>query len=168
MKIPALRLNYFIGLIAITMVLGFTAFLETYKGLIPCPLCILQRVSLMTLGVLFFLGAILRVKNPLQYVVSVLSLIVAGCGWTLAARQVWLQYSPTAVAGDCSVGLNYMIQTFPFTEVLKKVFQSNVDCAKVDWDLLGLSLACWSLIFFSILVLMTLWECYRTYCKRRH
>jgi len=74
MKLPALRVNYFIGLIAITMVLGFTAFLEAYKGLIPCPLCILQRVSLITLGVLFFLGAIFRVKNPVHYVISILSL----------------------------------------------------------------------------------------------
>jgi disulfide bond formation protein DsbB len=168
MKLPALRLNYFLGLIAITVVLAFTAFLEAYKGLIPCPLCIMQRVSLMTLGVLFFIGAIMRLKNPGHYVVSLLSLLVTGFGWSLAARQVWLQYSPDAVAGDCSVGLKYMIQTFPFTEVLQKVFKSNVDCAKVDWDLFGLSLAAWSLIFFSILVLMVLWECYRTYFKRRH
>ncbi|MES2218939.1 MAG: disulfide bond formation protein B [Pseudomonadota bacterium] len=168
MKLPALRFTYFTGLIAITLVLAFTAFIQTYKGLIPCPLCILQRVALMILGVLFFFGAILKLKNPAHYVISVLSLLIATGGWTLAARQVWLQYSPEAQAGDCSVGLNYMIQTFPFTEVLKKIFQSNVDCAKVDWDLLGLSLAGWSLIFFSTLVLMTLWECYRSYFKRQH
>jgi protein dithiol:quinone oxidoreductase len=168
MKLPALRLTYFSGLIAITLVLGFTAFIQTYQGLIPCPLCILQRVALMILGVSFFFGAILKLKNPAHYFISVFSLLIASLGWTLAARQVWLQYSPEAMAGDCSVGLNYMIQTFPFTEVLKKIFQSNVDCAKVDWDLLGLSLAGWSLIFFSILVLMTLWECYRSYFKRQH
>jgi disulfide bond formation protein DsbB len=168
MKLSALRFTYFSGLIAITVVLAFTAFLQSYKGLIPCPLCILQRVSLMTLGVLFFLGAIMRFRNPLHYVVSVLSFLVAAIGWTLAARQVWLQYSPDAMAGDCSVGLNYMLQTFPFMEVVKKVFQSNVDCAKVDFELLGLSLACWSLILFSILVLMTLWECYRSYTRKHH
>jgi disulfide bond formation protein DsbB len=167
MTLPTLKKTYYLGLIAILLALAYVYYLQIYDDLVPCPLCLLQRVALMLVAICFLIGTMAPTKSALQYLISPLALFFASCGWAIAARQVWLQYAPNAQVGDCSVSLDYMIQTFPFKEVLRKLFQSNADCAKVDWNLLGLSLAGWSLAFLSVLILLSLLACYRSYSKGR-
>ena len=166
MTLPSLKKTYYLGLIAILLVLGYIYYLQVYADLVPCPLCLLQRVALVLVAICFLIGTMVPARNVLQYLISPMALFFACCGWGLAARQVWLQYAPNAQVGDCSVSLDYMIQTFPFKEVLRKIFQSSADCAKVDWDLLGVSLAGWSLAFLTVLIMLCMVACYRSYCKR--
>ena len=45
----------------------------------------------------------------------VLTLITAGAGAALAARQVWLQALPKDQVPACGMGLSYMLDTLPFT-----------------------------------------------------
>jgi disulfide bond formation protein DsbB len=44
-----------------------------------------------------------------------------------------------------------MLQTLPFGDVLQRLFKGDGNCAVVDWTLLGLSMAEWSLLWLVLL-----------------
>lgn len=163
MKLPSIRTSYLIGLFVIIVTLSYAAYLQYVVGLEPCPLCILQRLTMLVLGIFLFFGAFFNLKKYARYFIGAGSVLVALTGAGLAGRQVWMQYVPSNEAGDCGVSLNYMLDTFPFVEVMKKIFHTGVDCALVDWTFLHLSLAVWSLILFVIFLIFTIWQCCRLF-----
>jgi disulfide bond formation protein DsbB len=46
------------------------------------------------------------------------------------------------------MGLNYMLETLPLTDVLAKVFKGSGECAETGWLFLGLAIPAWTLVFF--------------------
>src|SRR4029079_18710998 len=150
------RLTYFIGFIIIAALLGMAAYLEVYEGINPCPLCILQRIVLIALGVIFFFGMVLRINKIGYFLFGVLGLIVSLGGILLSGRQVWLQNVPQNGLGECGVSLQYMFKIFPFTEALKHVWRGGTECSQRDWEFLHLSLAEWSLICFVIFFILVI------------
>ena len=79
---------------------------------------------------------------------ALLQLIIGGAGAGFAARQVWLQSLPKDQVPACGMGLDYMLDTLPFTDVLRKVFEGSGECAEKAWEFLHLSIAGWTLVFF--------------------
>ena len=77
---------------------------------------------------------------------------MAGLG--VAARQSWMQWFPPAVS-ECGPGLEYMLESFPLSAALPMIFRGAGDCSVVDWSFLGLSIANWSFVSFSA-ILVTL------------
>jgi protein dithiol:quinone oxidoreductase len=75
-------------------------------------------------------------------------LIIGGAGAALAGRQVWLQSLPKDQVPACGMGLDYMLDTLPFTDVLRKVLEGSGECAEKSWEFLHLSIAGWTLVFF--------------------
>jgi disulfide bond formation protein DsbB len=41
-----------------------------------------------------------------------------------------------------------MLDTLPFTDVLRKVLEGSGECAEKSWEFLHLSIAGWTLVFF--------------------
>jgi disulfide bond formation protein DsbB len=143
------RLIFLAIFLCCACLLGFGYYLQFYKGLEPCPLCIFQRVCYALLG-LVSLTAVLH--NPARSGVRVyaaLSALPTIAGITFAARQTWLQHLPPEQVPACGPGLDYWMKTLPIAETFKKVFRGTGECAAVDWTFLGLSIAEWSLICFT-------------------
>lgn len=44
------------------------------------------------------------------------------------------------------LGLNYILDAFPFTQALSMIFEGSGECAVVDWTFIGLSMPAWVLI----------------------
>lgn len=122
----------------------------------PCPLCILQRVAFMWIGVLGLLAAIHGPGKTGQWVYGILLAVGGVVGMVLAGRHVWLQSLPVDQVPDCGMGLNYMLDTMPVLDALREVFYGAGECAEVLWTFLGISIPGWSLIWFSIFTLGTL------------
>lgn len=156
MKLPSSRLTYFIGFILIGLFFGIGFILQKYFNLHPCLLCILQRITLATLGVVFFFGMALNLPKIGRIFISILAILIAGIGTLLAARQVWLQHFPPAQNFDCGASLQYMLHVLPLTEILKKILTDTTECSQVDWQLFHLSLAEWSLIWFILFLLISI------------
>lgn len=146
----SIRFSYFIGCMLIAALLGMAAYLEVYKGINPCPLCILQRIVLLTLGIIFFLAMALKIKKTGNILFGILGLITSLGGILLAGRQVWLQHAPPAGLGECGVSLQYMFKIFPLMEALKHVWQGGIECSQHGWVFMHLSLAEWSLLWFVL------------------
>jgi disulfide bond formation protein DsbB len=73
-------------------------------------------------------------------------------GALIAGRHVAIQLMPADESALCSsVGLDYMLESMPLTEVLTTVFKGSGDCAKIDWVFLGFSMPMWTLAMFIFL-----------------
>ena len=154
------------GLLVLASIVGmsFALYLEHVKGLDPCPLCVFQRVGLMAMGI-FALIAFLHnpASNLMKRMYALLATLSIGWSVGVAARHVWLQTLPPDQVPSCGPGLNYLIDALPLKTVLNEVLTGSGECAAIDWTFLGQSLPVWSLVFFSVLLLICLWQLFRTY-----
>jgi protein dithiol:quinone oxidoreductase len=130
---------------ATAALLGAALFYEHVRGLDPCPLCLMQRIWFMVVGLVAFAAL---VDRPSRLVYPILIGISAVIGAGFSVRQLYLQQLPPGEAPACGPGLAYMIDVFPASEVLRTMVMGTGDCAAVSWSLLGLSMAGWALISF--------------------
>jgi disulfide bond formation protein DsbB len=145
----SVRFGYFLGFIAILFLMGFAYFLQ-HQGLIPCPLCILQRIMMISLCILFFIGMIRSFKKTGNIILGSMALILSLMGMLLAGRQSWLQYMPPQESGGCGVSLEYLLSILPVSDVAKMVWQGGTECSELGRVFWGMSLAEWSLMAFGI------------------
>ena len=113
--------------------------------MMPCPLCILQRVAFAGMGVFFLFGAITG-SNPrwLRRTWAVLVGLFAAAGAGIAIWHIRMQYLPPSEVPTCSgMDISYMLEAFPLQKVVEKVFTGSGECAKIDWTFLGLSMPTW-------------------------
>ncbi|HXZ48649.1 MAG TPA: disulfide bond formation protein B [Usitatibacter sp.] len=156
MKTPS-RLFFGAILLACAGLLSFAIYLQEEVGLEPCPMCILQRYA-FTLIAIVALAAVIHGPRggafPKVYGALVVLLAIAGGG--VAARQSYIQHFPPATT-SCGTDLEFLVNTFPISQALPKIFAGSADCAAVHWRLLGMSIAEWALVWFVLFVAATVW-----------
>jgi disulfide bond formation protein DsbB len=145
------RLGYAIGLLVCSGLLAFALYLQYVEHQEPCPLCILQRVAFIAMLVVFLIAALHGPARRAAAVYSGALFVLAGTGAAVAARQVWLQTLPADRVPACGPGLEYMLERFPLTQTLQKIFAGSGECAEAGWRFLGLTIAGWSLVWFVVL-----------------
>lgn len=126
--------------------LAFGLYLQHVVGLVPCPMCIVQRYALVLVALLAGLAALGRAR-AVHGVGIVLMVAMAAFGAFVAARQTWLQWYPPEVV-SCGRDFFGMIETFPLQRAIPMIFKGGGDCSKVDWTFLGGSIANWSFLCF--------------------
>lgn len=155
------RLTYLFGLVLIAILLGSAYYIEIYDHINPCPLCLLQRMSMVTLGVVFILGASFKFKKCGNLFLGFLGLIASLSGLLFAGRQVWLQLSPPSTTGDCSASLGYLFNVLSVKDLFLQVWKGGMECSQTGGQFLHLSLAAWSLIAFVVLLVLVLLQMMR-------
>lgn len=133
--------------------IGVALLLQHVVGLDPCPLCIFQRIAYFALALFALVAAWLSPRAASRWFGG-LVLLSALSGAGIAGRHVWLQMNPQGMS--CGPGLQAMLDNFPLTDVLPKVFRGSGDCSESAWTLIGLTIADWSLIWFVILSAATI------------
>jgi disulfide bond formation protein DsbB len=146
MVVPNKRILNFTGALACTGMMGFALYAQHILLLNPCPLCILQRIAVILIGLTFLTAAL---HNPAAiggrvYAVLLGLLSVAGSG--VAVWHVRLQHLPADAVPGCGPGLEYIVDNFPLKNALSLIFKGSGECAEVVWRLLGLSMPTWVLI----------------------
>jgi disulfide bond formation protein DsbB len=154
--LPRRRYAYLLGAVVCAGLMGWALWLQYGLGLEPCPLCIFQRVAMVAIGAIFLIAAI---HNP----GSIGAVVYAGCtfvfgatGAGLAAWHVWIQAQPKGSVASCGMGLNYMLETLPLTEVISTVLKGSGECAEQGWLFLGLAIPSWTFVFFVALITVAL------------
>jgi disulfide bond formation protein DsbB len=153
-QLPARAWLAIVALGCTAMLVFGVVYLQNHLGLVPCPMCIVQRYALIAVIVLCAIGA--SDKSALR--VMLLSWTVfftAGFGAFVAARQSWLQWYPPEVV-SCGRDFYGMVENFPMQRLIPMIFKGSGDCTKVDWAFLGGSIANWSFVAFSCIVLLML------------
>jgi disulfide bond formation protein DsbB len=140
------RTGNLLGLLACAGLIGYALYAQYGIGLEPCPLCILQRVAVITAGMLFLLAFVHNPADRGARVYGVLIDLAALAGIAVAARQMWIIAQPPGAVAECGASLDYMMAVLPWHEVLAKVLTGSGECAKVDWQFLGLNMPTWVLM----------------------
>ena len=131
-------------------------YFQNVLGLEPCPLCILQRVAVIAIGVVLLLAGLHNPRVVGRRVYGALIVVAAGFGLAVAGRNVWLQHLPPDQVPACGPGLDYMLQAFPLNKTIQMVFHGSGECAEIKWTFLSFSIPEWMLLFFTGFLLLGL------------
>lgn len=156
MQYTSRRIPAFMALF-ILFSLGIAYYAEFYQGINPCPLCLLQRYLFIAAGVIALIAWIHGPARASRFIYAVLLWLVSLTGAALAGRQIYLQMLPPSANEVCLPGLDYLLQTMHWIDVLRLVITGTPECGTVQWRMLGMSMAAWSMIVFIIILLLTLY-----------
>ena len=136
--------------------LGYAAYSMKVLGLEPCTLCITQQFFYCLIGlssfVAFFHNPVTSTSRVYSFFISLFSL----AGIWISGRQIWLQGLPEDEVPLCGPPLEYIIDVFPFADVINALFMGDGNCAEISWQFLGLSMAAWSFIWFFIILSLSI------------
>ena len=155
---PSRRVLNLVGFAVCAGLMGFALYAQHVLLLQPCPLCVLQRVAVISLGIVFLVAALHNTAGLGRIIYAVLlGLAVAG-GAIVAGRHAWLQQLPPDQVPACGPGLDYMLETFSLGETMNMVFSGSGECAEIVWQFLGLSMPAWVLLWLFGLGAAGVWN----------
>jgi disulfide bond formation protein DsbB len=150
--LPPRRPAYLLGAAVCAGLMGWALWLQYGLDLEPCPLCVFQRICVIATGVVFLIAAIHNPGRVGAMFYAGLTVLTSGIGAALAAWHVWIQGQPTGSVPACGMGLNYMLETMPLTEVIGKVLKGSGECAEQGWLFMGLAIPSWTFVFFVAMI----------------
>ena len=141
-----------IFLICIT-VIGYALYLQLVINLLPCPLCIAQRIAYWLVGLTAIFAFIHNPRGLGRQIyysfITVFSLI----GLVLALRHSWIIRYPESFQCGISAEEEFL-NALSIANWWPSMFEANGDCADVKWEFMSLTIPSWSVIFF-LLILIT-------------
>lgn len=157
------RAQYLAGFLVCAALIAYALYVQLGLLMLPCPLCILQRLAFAALGLVFLAGGLHSPRGRAgRAAYGVLALVAAALGAGVAGRHVWLQSLPPGDVPLCtSMGLDYMVEVMGPGAALAKVLAGSGECAKVDWTFLGFSMPAWTLLCFALLGVGAAWAALR-------
>ena len=145
-KIRVILLSIFVGCVGL---IGYALYLQLVENLLPCPLCVVQRVAYWLVG-LTALVAFFHLPRTLgRRIYGALMAVFAFSGAAVALRHAWLVRYPEAF--ECGISPEEeFLNALPLARWWPSMFEANGDCADVTWKFASLTLPDWSAIFFII------------------
>jgi len=150
--LPPRRVAYFLGALVCASLMGWALWLQYGLELDPCPLCVFQRIAVISTGVVFLIAAIHNPGRTGAAIYALLTVLASGTGAAIAAWHVWIQAQPKGSVAACGMGLNYMLETMPLTDVISRVLKGSGECAEQGWLFLGLAIPSWTFVFFIAMI----------------
>jgi disulfide bond formation protein DsbB len=158
MTLPNRRVLNFAGFLCCVGLMGFALFAQHVLLLDPCPLCVLQRVAVISIGIVFLISALHNPQGWGLRVYAALLALIAISGAGVAGWHARLQNLPPSEVPACGPGLDYMLDNFPLGDALQMVFKGSGECADVVWSFLGLSMPSWVVIAVTGLGVAGVWN----------
>jgi len=133
-----------------TLCLGLVAFalyLQHVNGLLPCPLCVIQRYLFLAIALCCAVGA----WGGKPKAGMGLALIGALGGLGVVGKHLWVLAHPGL---SCGIDpMETMLNKIPSATLLPWLFKADGLCEDARDTLLGLSIPQWSAIWFVLLTL---------------
>ena len=136
-------------------------YFQQHLGLEPCYLCITQRVFVALAGVIFLVAAL---HNPLrrgQKTYSGLGIAASLGGGFFSVKQLRLQNLPEESVPACGPPVDYLFDVFPASEVITMLIRGDGNCAKIQWELMRISMPGWVLFVFVVLTSIGIFQLLR-------
>jgi len=146
--------NLALWTLALCGVLLFGAqIMEHVFAMVPCPLCLMQRVWFFVAGFFAVLGLL---HDPRWGIYPLLTVVSAVTGAGFSIRQLYLQSLPADQVPACGPDINYMIDAFPWSEVLAAMTRGTGDCAAEAPGPFGVPVPAWALIGFAAIIVLAI------------
>lgn len=110
-------------------------YMERHLLLEPCPLCILDRLVVAAMGLVFV--ALFFIDGGWRRRLLAINAVLLASGFVFASRHIWLQNRPPDAAALC-LSDNAAAQSF--LELISRAFDAKGDCGAVYWQFAGLSI----------------------------
>ena len=107
--------------------LGGALILEYGFGLVPCALCLNQRLWVLLAGLIAAAGF---AHNPRRRVYPVLTGLAAVGGGYFSVRHLHLLTLPADQVPRCGVDFGYMLDAFPLGDILRAMLSGTGECAE--------------------------------------
>ncbi|MBK5377422.1 disulfide bond formation protein B [Pseudomonas sp. TH43] len=148
MSLACSRSLFFMAFTAGAVALGASYYLEYAVGLVPCSLCLAQRLFMTLLTACCGLAAVHGPQRTGLACYWVAALGASVGGGAAAWRQVLLQSDPVVQLVNCSPDPEAFFSSLPWLCAAVRMFNGSADCAEISWTLFDLSIPEWSLLFF--------------------
>lgn len=161
MILPSSRIINMMIFLGCAGLMGIALYFEHVEGLEPCYLCVMQRVMVITTGLIALIAV---VHNPAKLGIRLyasLTALSAFGGGLFSIRQLWLQSLPKDQVPACGPSLDYMIDVFPLLDVVRMLIKGDGSCAEILWSMFGISMPGWVLVAFIGLLLISLYQWFR-------
>lgn len=134
-RFTAARL-YLLAIALVVAAMGAALYLQYAVGLLPCPLCVMQRVGFIAAAI-FTLLALFAGRGAARPMLGIVALLCALAGASVAVWHAWLLAHPPETLG-CGRPFEWFNDDFPLVVWLPKLFRGDGDCLDVSWNLFGL------------------------------
>lgn len=129
--------------------LGIALYLQLGEGMLPCPLCVVQRYVFAAIALICIILLLLPVAA--RKIGSWIGAAVALAGAGVALRHLWVKAHPALSCGidPWEVALNKIFTA----RLLPTLFKADGMCSTEYEPILGLSIPQWSLVWFAVFAL---------------
>lgn len=148
------------------LVLATAVYLQYKVGIIPCPLCIIQRFIITLLGLLFLMGSLFNFEAITRCFLHTLTFLFAVAGAVIASRQLWLEHFPSDQLISCQAAIAQYSSSTYFHKMIELFFQGTSNCGSGTWRFLNVTIPGWTLIIFIVLAAISLRQVYIN--RRKH
>lgn len=156
MQIRSNRSLFLLAFLGCIGLLAMALYLEHVVGLVPCPLCHVQRFAVALFAVVCLLATVHNPARLGQRIYAFFAGLAAIFGIATAGRQIWLQGLPEDQLPSCLPPLEFMMEAFPIQEIIAKMLYGTSDCAEINWTLFGFNLAELSMLSFITMLIFSL------------
>jgi disulfide bond formation protein DsbB len=153
------RLLFIAIFLACAALIATALYMQEEMGLEPCPMCIIQRYAFVAIGVVALVAAIHDPARLGLKLYALLTLLFVAAGGGTAIRQSWLQHHPPK-SQSCGTDLEFLVNNFPLSQALPKIFAGSGDCAEIHWTFLGLTIPEWALVWFVLMAIAALYAAF--------
>lgn len=140
---------WFFLVLSCIMFEGIALYFQHVMGLVPCVMCIYERIAL--LGILFagILGLFGNRYAILRWLAILIWLISAFKGLMLSLKHQDYQINPSPW-NQCEFKVDFP-QTLPLDKWLPEFFSpGSVNCSENQWEMFGFSMAQWLIFMFAV------------------
>jgi disulfide bond formation protein DsbB len=128
--------------------IAIALFMQYQMDLIPCALCMTQRVFIIAVGLIALAAWLHQTTKAGTRIYPAVGMLFAAIGAGFSMRHVWLQSLPEDLAPACGPTLGYLLENVPWVEALSVLLQGDGNCAETVWSFLSLTIPAWTLIIF--------------------
>lgn len=141
--------------------LGFgMVYLQRVLYLLPCPLCVMQRIAFILAGFLALSAAVHNPGRRGRGIYGGLIGLAALGGLVVAVRQLYLIHAPQGF--ECGISPEEkFLNALPLAKWWPDMFQAIGDCTEVAWTFLTVSIPGWAAMCFVAIIAAALWAALR-------
>ena len=135
------RVGFFALFLVCVGMLGFALYHQFYQWLMPCLLCVYERMIVIILGLLSLLAVIWQPATRRGVLIfSSLYALIALWGAGITVWHLLIQFGPKESAVSCASSLPFPIDLNALPTWISAVIRPVGDCSVVDFTLFGMSM----------------------------
>jgi disulfide bond formation protein DsbB len=151
---PFIRIIFLTVFLICAGSLVYALYLQLVKNLLPCPLCVAQRLSYWVIGLTAMVAIAHNPRALGRRLYSGVMIVAALVGGVVATRHSWLVRYPESF--ECGISPEErLLNSLPIARWWPTMFEANGDCSESSWELMSLTIPDWSAILFILMAIMS-------------